>query len=227
MLNQMKSRLAQLEERLKKVSFNHKEVHLKCFPKDGSDGVYKEVGHRDWEQHPLNLYLSKSSKVLSKIRREMLAILYYIKIMETRQSTMSLISNTRDTINKYSYLFARYDGKLDLSQLYPKTEEEIKKASMTRLERMREFPKEQNYGMFSKEGNQMVNDMMIRLINQLHGNQKVYEEQFHDKLQREIGFIDKAGHGEVSDTEVRGTVLTILEKEVKKAGYRFSKEMEI
>ena len=157
----------------------------------------------------------------------MLAILYYIKIMETRQSTMSLISNTRDTINKYSYLFARYDGKLDLSQLYPKTEEEIKKASMTRLERMREFPKEQNYGMFSKEGNQMVNDMMIRLINQLHGNQKVYEEQFHDKLQREIGFIDRAGHGEVSDTEVRGTVLTILEKEVKKAGYRFSKEMEI
>lgn len=227
MLDQMKSRLAQLEERLKKVSFNHKEVHLKCFPKDGSDGVYKEVGHRDWEQHPLNLYLSKSSKVLSKIRREMLAILYYIKIMETRQSTMSLISNTRDTINKYSYLFARYDGKLDLSQLYPKTEEEIKKASMTRLERMREFPKEQNYGMFSKEGNLLVNNMMIQLIEELQSKQKVTEPEFRETLAIHASNITNTGHGEVHDTAVREVVLSILEQEIKEAGYKFSKEIEI
>ena len=227
MLNQMKSRLAQLEERLKKVSFKHKEVHATCFPKDGSTGVYKEVGHREWEQHPLNLYLDKSSRVLSKIRREMLAILYYIKIMETRQSTMSLISNTSDTINKYRYLFDGYDGKLDLSPLYPKTKEEIKKASMTRLEKMREFPKEQNYSMFTQEGNRMVNDMMIRLIGQLQGNQKVYEEQFRDRLKQEVGYIVEAGHSEVYDTAVREAVLSILELEIEEAGLRFSMEIEI
>ena len=227
MLNQMKSRLAQLEERLKKVSFKHKEVHATCFPKDGSVGVYKEVGYREWEQHPLNLYLGKSSRVLSKIRREMLAILYYIKIMETRQSTMSLISNTSDTINKYRYLFDGYDGKLDLSPLYPKTKEEIKKASMTRLEKMREFPKEQNYSMFTQEGNRMVNDMMIRLIGQLQGNQKVYEEQFRDRLKQEVGYIVEAGHSEVYDTAVREAVLSILELEIEEAGLRFSMEIEI
>lgn len=223
----MKSRLAQLEERLKKVSFKRKAVHATCFPKDGSAGVYKEVGHREWEQHPLNLYLGKSSRVLSKIRREMLAILYYIKIMETRQGIHSLISKTSDTINKYRYLFDGYDGKLDLSPLYPKTEQEIKRASMTRLEKMREFPKEQNYSMFSREGNMMVNDMMIRLVGQLHGNQKVYEEQFQDRLEQEVGYIVEAGHGEVYDTEVREVVLSILEQEIKKASYKFSMELEI
>ena len=225
MLNQMKSRLAQLEERLKKVSFKHKEVHATCFPKDGSTGVYKEVGHREWEQHPLNLYLDKSSRVLSKIRREMLAILYYIKIIETSQGTNSLITKTHDTINKYSYLF--YRDKIEVSILYPKTEQEIKKAKMTRLERMREFPEEQNYSMFSREGNRMVNDMVIRLVGQLHGNQKVYEEQFRDRLEQEISYIVEAGHSEVHDTAVREVVLSILEQEVKKAGLRFSMEIEI
>ena len=98
---------------------------------------------------------------------------------------------------------------------------------MTRLERMREFPEEQNYGMFSREGNGMVNDMMIRLISQLHGNKKIYEEQFHDNLQREIGFIDSAGHGEVYDTAVREVVLGILEKEIEKTEYNWSMELTI
>ena len=138
---------------------------------------------------------------------------------------MSLISNTNDNINKYSYLFNR--DKIDISILYPKTEEEIKRANMTRLERMKEFPEEQDYGMFSKEGNGMVNDMMIRLISQLHGNRKVYEEQFRDNLQREIGFIDRDGHGEVYDTEVREVVLSILEKEIKLAKYNWSMELEM
>ena len=220
MINQMKSRLAQLEERLKKVSFNHKQVHAECFPKDGSDGIYNKVGSRDWDQHPKKLYLNKSGRVIKMIRREMLAILYYNKIMETRQSTQSLISNTQN-----ARLFA-YE-ELDMSQLFPKTEEEIKRAKMTRLERMREFPEEQNYGMFSKEANGMVNDMMIRLISQLHGNKKIYEEQFHDNLQREIGFIDSAGHGEVYDTAVREVVLGILEKEIEKTEYNWSMELTI
>ena len=227
MLNQMKSRLAQLEERLKKVSFKHKEVHATCFPKDGSDGVYKEVGYREWEQHPLNLYLDKSSRVLSKIRREMLAILYYIKIMETRQGINSLISKTSDTINKYRYLFDGYDGKLDLSPLYPKTEQEIKKASMTRLERMKKFPKEQNYSMFTQEGNLLVNNMMIQLIEELQSKQKVTGPEFQEMLAIWISNISNTGHSEVYDTAVREVVLSILEQEIKKASYKFSMELEI
>ena len=223
----MKSRLAQLEERLKKVSFKHKEVHATCFPKDGSAGIYKEVGHREWEQHPLNLYLGKSSRVLSKIRREMLAILYYIKIMETRQSTMSLISNTNDTINRYRYLFDGYDGKLDLAPLYPKTKEEIKKASMTRLEQMKKFPKEQNYSMFTQEGNLLVNHMMIQLIEELQSKQKVTEPEFREMLAIWVSNISNSGHDEVHDTAVRDVVLSILEQEIKKAGLRFSMELEI
>lgn len=123
MINKLKSRLNQLEARLKKISFKHKEVHAECFPKDDSDGVYNKVGHIEWDNHPLKLYMRKSSRILSKIRREMLAILYYIKIMETRQSTSSLISKTINTINEYSYLFDSYDredNKINVDILYPK-----------------------------------------------------------------------------------------------------------
>ena len=223
----MKSRLAQLEERLRKISFKHKEVHAECFPKDGSDGVYKKVGSREWESHPLNHYMDKSGRLLGKIRREMLAILYYIKIMETSQSTHSLISKTSDTINRYRYLFDGYDGKLDLSPLYPKTEEEIKRSSMTRLERMKTFPKEQNYSMFTQEGNLLVNNMMIQLIEELNSSKKINEQEFKEMLGTHANTISLSGHSEVYDTAVREAVLTILEKEVKKAGYTFSMEITI
>lgn len=227
MLNQMKGRLAQLEERLKKVSFKHKDIHAECFPKDGSDGVYAKVGYREWQKHPLNLYLGKSSKVLSKIRREMLAILYYIKIMETSQGINSLISNTSGTINKYRYLFDGYDGKLDLSPLYPKTEEEIKRASMTRLEKMKAFPKEQDYSMFTQEGNLLVNNMMIQLIESVDGKERITKDEFDEILNVHLNNISNTGHGEVYDTAVREVVLDILEKEVNRAGYNWSMSIEI
>jgi len=227
MINQMKSRLAQLETRLKKVAFRHKEIHEECFPKDGSDGVYKEVGSRDWDQHPLNHYLGKSSRVISKIRREMLAILYYIKIMETRQGTNSLILNTSDTINKYRYLFDGYDGKIDLSPLYPKTEEEIKRSNMTRLERMRAFPKEQRYSMFTQNGNLLVNNMMIQLIESVRGEERITKDKFDEMLNVHLNNISNTGHGEVYDTAVREVVLDILEKEVNRAGYNWSMSIEI
>jgi hypothetical protein len=230
MINQLKSRLAQLEGRLRKISFKHKEVHEECFPDDGMvHGVYHQVGHKEWESHPLKQYLGKSSKVLSKIRREMLAILYYIKIMETRQSTTSLISNTNDTINKYGYLFDLYseDDKINVSLLYSKTKEEIKRSNMTRLERMKTFPKEQNYSMFTQEGNLAVNRMMIELIETLQGKSKVSEDDFKTLLEKGVNSVDASGHGEVYDTAVREVVLGILEKEVEKSGYNWSMALEI
>lgn len=226
MLNQMKSRLAQLEERLKKISFKHKEIHAECFPKDGSDGVYAKVGYSEWEKHPLNQYMNKSGRLLGKIRREMLAILYYIKIMETSQGIHSLISKTSD-INKLRGLFDGYDGKLDLSSLYPKTEEEIKRASMTRLELMRMFPKEQDYSMFTQEGNLLVNNMMIQLIESVNGKERITKDEFDEILNVHLNNISNTGHDEVYDTAVREVVLEILEKEVNRAGYNWSMSIEI
>lgn len=228
MIGEMRQRLNQLESRLKKVVFRHKEVHSKCFPKDGSDGVYKkstEVSYDTWEKHPLNLYMSKSTRVIAIIRREMLAIIYYLKIRETRQGINSLTSNTSGTINKYRYLFDGYDGKLDLNPLYPKTEDEIIRIKMTRLEKMRAFPKEQDYSMFTQQGNLLVNDMMIALIEMLEGERKVTQSDFQEALEVFTNNLESVGHGEVYDTAVREVVLSILESEIKRAGYNFSVDM--
>lgn len=230
MINQMKSRLAQLETRLKKVVFKHKEVHEECFPDNGNGhGVYHQVGHVAWDNHPLRLYMVKTSRVINMIRREMLAILYYVKIIETRQSTTSLISNTNGTINKYGYLFDRYseEDKINVSLLYPKTKEEIKRDSMSRLEIMKAFPKEQNYSMFTNEGNLAVNNMIIRLIEALNGPTKINEADFKSMLEKELSNLDRDGYEEVYDTAVREVVLSILEKEIKKAGYGYSMSIEI
>ena len=126
-------------------------------------------------------------------------------------------SSVEDTINKYGYLFDRYEGELDLSPLFPKTNEEVKRENMTRLERMKAFPEEQRYSMFSKEGNTMVNDMMIKLIELLQSDNRVSKELFQETINVYVKDIEEAGHGEVTDTAVRDVVLSILEKEIKKA----------
>lgn len=250
MKKQLEERLEQLGSRLKKLVFKHKSVHEACFPKDGSDGIYQKTQkarsefynkHKDnydssyeiWEredapvdfdQTPEKLYMRRLGNITDRIRREMLAILYYLKIMETNQGVFSLLQNTSDTINRYRYLF---DDQIDLSLLYPKTEEEIKRSNMTRLERMKAFPKEQDYSMFTQEGNLLVNGVMIQLIETLNGNEKVTEESFKNFLEVQINNISNTGHSEIFDTAVREVVLHILQKEVKKAGYNWSMSIEI
>ena len=98
---------------------------------------------------------------------------------------------------------------------------------MTRLERMKTFPKEQNYSMFTQEGNLAVNRMMIELIETLQGKSKVSEDDFKTLLEKGVNSVDASGHGEVYDTAVREVVLGILEKEVEKSGYSWSMVLEI
>ena len=245
MKEQIQQRLDQLASRLKKLVFKHKQVHSACFPKDGSDGVYKKTQnarsefyrkHKEnydnsyevWEREDApvefdqtfeSIYMGRLRRITDKIRREMLAILYYQKIMDTDQGIFSLLQNTSGTINKYRYLF---DDQIDLSLLYPKTEEEIIRIKMSRIEKMRAFPKEQDYSMFTQEGNLLVNDMMINLLDLIHGEKKIDRDELQHALNTYINNIESVGHGEIHDTAVREVVSHILEKEVSKAGYNFS-----
>jgi hypothetical protein len=251
MKEQIQQRLDQLASRLRKLVFKHKQVHRACFPKDGTDGVYqktqkardefyqkhKEEYDKDhyeifkrkdapveFDQTFESIYMGRLRRITDKIRREMLAILYYQKIMDTDQGIFSLLQNTSGTINKYRYLF---DGQIDLSLIYPKTEEEIVRIKMSRLEKMKAFPKEQDYSMFTQEGNLLVNDMMINLLDLIHGEKKIDRDELQYGLNTYVNNIESVGHVEIHDTAVREVVLHILEKEVSKAGYNFSMEIEI
>lgn len=70
-----------------------------------------------------------------------------------------------------------------------------------------------NYGMFTDEGNKMVS-LMVEECLKLPITAK--DEEIYAFLNTRMSNIERAGHGEVYDTEVREQLISKIEKETKR-----------
>lgn len=142
-----KERAKQLENRILILSQNHDKHHSNCFP-DSGDGVYqrytkareefyqkhkaednyisdifeREDAPIDWTESLEHNYLNKSGRIISKLRNELLAILYYNAVRNSGY-TRKMISEVAD-INKYDQAGLGYNA-IDTSPLFPKSDKEI------------------------------------------------------------------------------------------------------
>lgn len=176
-------RAKQLEGRILIMSQNHKKFHHNCFKggeqlyykiqKERSDYIRaeKEKGRESWDIYedkncPVSWenskehdYLHRSGRILDNLRNELLAILYYNAVRNSRY-TFKMIEEVKD-INKYNQAGFGYDA-IDLSSLYPKTKEEKELAekleNATALEKL-DIVKT-NYHAGGKEENDFCNNLV-------------------------------------------------------------------
>lgn len=117
-MNFFKDRAKQLRERILILSQNHKEFHHKCFKSETP--IYDQIQNRrseyiqkelkksreledilqdenlpiSWENSKEKKYLNKSSRILSQLRNELLAINYYNSVRNCKY-TFRMIEQAR------------------------------------------------------------------------------------------------------------------------------------
>tara|TARA_R100000951_G_scaffold113330_1_gene115106 strand:- start:643 stop:1029 length:387 start_codon:yes stop_codon:yes gene_type:complete len=124
-----KERAKQLEARILKLSQVQKEIHSQQFPKDGTEGEYELNQKLDaplkWDDTPSVLRIRRVINIISKLRRELLAINYYNAVMNSKNGVSHMIRKASDTINEYDY--SGFNQDIEIDNLFPKSEEEIEK----------------------------------------------------------------------------------------------------
>ena len=189
-------RAKQLEGRILIMSQNHKKFHHNCFKggeqlyhkiqKERSDYIRaeKKKGREyddiyedkncpvSWEDSKEHNYLHRSGRILDKLRNELLAILYYNAVRNSRY-TFKMIEEVKD-INKYNQAGFGYNA-IDLSPLFPKTKEEKelaeKLANATALEKL-DIVKT-NYHAGGKEENDFCNNLVKSVGAMIMSDKKV------------------------------------------------------
>jgi len=189
-------RAKQLEGRILIMSQNHKKFHHNCF-KGGEQLYYKIQKERSdyiraekkkgreyddiyedkncpvsWEDSKEHDYLHRSGRVLDNLRNELLAILYYNAVRNSRY-TFKMIEEVKD-INKYNQAGFGYNA-IDLSPLFPKTKEEKelaeKLANATAIEKL-DIVKT-NYHAGGKEENDFCNNLVKSVGAMIMSDKKV------------------------------------------------------
>ena len=69
-----------------------------------------------------------------------------------------------------------------------------------------------NFGMFSKEGNNLVKDMVEKAISK---PLKMPKEELYNFLENEMKEIEDKGHGEIYDTAVRSKFIGEIEQKTE------------
>jgi|TARA_R110000803_G_scaffold112660_7_gene181062 hypothetical protein len=242
-----KQRAKQLENRILKLSVNHKRVHALAFPKDNSDGEYQKHQklrsdfynkHKtkerdsvydiyeldgapcDWESTEISKYMKKCNHILLNLRNELLAINYYNAVRNS-DYTFRMIDKAKDTINKYDYAGFGHDA-LEIDNLYPKSKEEIAKKekwdNATMLERLE--MKTFNYHVSSKDANDKCHNLVKEVCRIICSDAKVNREKVESLV--EIGVEIIAEHCTiVEDKESVRAIESPINLALKNEGYGF------
>lgn len=239
-----KERAKQLEARILKLSILHKKIHSQQFPKDGTEGEYavnqklrtlfydrkkEELGTDDsytifslpdsplqWDDTPSVKYLKRVIRIKYKLKKELLAINYYNAVMNSEESIRNMIARADDCINKYDYAGLGY-GKIELDNLFPKSEEEIAEEkrlkSLTPLEKLKD--KEANYHLGRNgEANTKCHEMVVEICEKVVSGDLVSKSDIESEIENltdEVGKLSEI----VTDTESMDAIHFQINKIIK------------
>lgn len=237
-----KERAKQLEARILKLSQVQKEIHSQQFPKDrtkvgeyekhqqlrndfykkkkeelGTEGVYEIFAlpdaPLDWDETPSVLRIRRVINIIHKLRKELLAINYYNAVMNSRYVN-DMIRKAEDTINKYDY--AGFGQDVEISNLFPKSEEEIAEEkrlnSLTPLGKLKD--KEANYRLYNDIANTKCHEMVVDICEKIVSGDLVSKLDIEceiEELTDEVGKLSDI----VTDTESMESIHFQINKIIK------------
>lgn len=237
-------RLEQLQGRYLILRLNHDKLHGAAFPKDGNGGEYKKhqnlrsefyQKHKtkdngsydifkmkdapcEWEDTELSKQLKKSLRILNKVHREMLAILYYEHIFECKLTVHKIFDETND---KYNDLFDY--RKIDKSICFPKTKEEIAEKEIfdnaTFIEKLDLVNYDYQVGD-NKEANDKCHNIVKDICEVIFSDKKVNKESVEAMINAGIGQVAKICPI-VEDKESVRAIERPIQKALKECDYSF------
>jgi len=243
-------RAKQLEGRILIMSQNHKKFHHNCFKggeqlyykiqKERSDYIRaeKEKGREyddiyedkncpvSWEDSKEHNYLHRSGRILDKLRNELLAILYYNAVRNSRY-TFKMIEEVKD-INKYNKAGFGYDA-IDLSLLFPKTKEEKelaeKLANATALEKLDIVKTDYHAG--GKEENDFCNNLVKSagaMIMSNDRNDRVTKESLEKMILSSLSLVSHK-YTIIEDKETTSVIEDKVNSILEESDYSFKIEL--